>query len=74
MIDVPVKREAHHENLFDFCKSKRKGLDNLNLENFEQPIIEVSKLPGILNNLNPTSKLPCNPSKSPAKCTDSLFC
>ena len=71
MTDALVKREAHHENLFDFCKSKRKGLQSL--EKFDQPIIEVSKVPAIQNHLNPTSKPPCNPSKSPAKCMNPLF-
>ncbi|KDR83836.1 hypothetical protein GALMADRAFT_150895 [Galerina marginata CBS 339.88] len=58
-------REASYENLFDFCKSKRKGLETL--KNFEQPIVEVSKVHSVLNHLNPTSKPPSNSNKSPAK-------
>ncbi|KAF8974226.1 hypothetical protein BDZ97DRAFT_3979 [Flammula alnicola] len=58
-------REASYENLFEFCKSKRKGLETLS--NFEQPIIEVAKVHAILNHLNPTSKPPSSSNKSPAK-------
>ncbi|KAF8165429.1 hypothetical protein B0H34DRAFT_689150 [Crassisporium funariophilum] len=59
------QREAHYENLFEFCKSKRKGLDSLT--NYKQPVIEVAKVPAILNHLNPTFKLPSDALKYPAK-------
>ncbi|PPQ92348.1 LOW QUALITY PROTEIN: hypothetical protein CVT25_008698 [Psilocybe cyanescens] len=59
------RREASYESLFDFCRSKRKGLETLS--DFNQPIIEVAKVHSIINNLNPTSKAPASTSKSPAK-------
>lgn len=62
-IDSP--RESNYPNLFEFCKAKRKGLETLT--NFNQPIIEVSKVQPILNHLNPTSKPPSSTSKSPAR-------
>ncbi|KAF8913820.1 hypothetical protein CPB84DRAFT_1832684 [Gymnopilus junonius] len=58
-------RETSFANLFEFCKSKRKGLENLS--NFEQPIIQVTKVHAILNHLNPTSRPSSSSSKSPAK-------
>ncbi|KAF8192504.1 hypothetical protein BJ912DRAFT_263253 [Pholiota molesta] len=57
-------REASYDNLFHFCKIKRRGLETL--EDFTQPIIEVAKCHTIMNHLNPTSKPPSN-NKSPAK-------
>ncbi|KAH9482923.1 Dicer-like protein 1 [Psilocybe cubensis] len=59
------RREMSYESLFHFCKSKRKGLETLS--DFNQAIIEVSKVPAILNNLNPISKAPVSTAKSPAK-------
>lgn len=61
-----TQRESNYPNLFEFCKAKRKGLETLT--NFDQPIIEVSKVQPILNHLNPTSKPPSSTSKSPARC------
>jgi endoribonuclease Dicer len=61
-----TQRESNYPNLFEFCKAKRKGLETLT--NFDQPIIEVSKVQPILNHLNPTSKPPSSTSKSPTRC------
>ncbi|KAF9469115.1 hypothetical protein BDZ94DRAFT_1208489 [Collybia nuda] len=62
-LDSP--REAEYESLVDFCKARRKGFEGL--KDYDQPIIEVSKIPASLNHLNPVSQLPSESSKSPAK-------
>ncbi|KAJ3502176.1 hypothetical protein NLJ89_g9005 [Agrocybe chaxingu] len=62
-LDSP--REARYLSLFDFCKAKRKNLEEL--KNYSQAIIEVSKVSAVLNHLNPTAKPPSNSTKSPAK-------
>jgi endoribonuclease Dicer len=61
------QREVNYDNLWHFCRSKRKGLESLN--NYEQPIIEVTKVNAVLNHLNPTCKPSSASSKFPAKCT-----
>ncbi|KAF8897452.1 hypothetical protein BD779DRAFT_1608060 [Infundibulicybe gibba] len=58
-------REASYENLLDFCKSKRKGFDGL--RDCNQPIIEVSPLPTVINHLNPTAWSTGEPAKATAK-------
>lgn len=61
-----LQREVDYDSLWHFCKSKRKGLEDL--KNSEQPIIEVAKINAVLNHLNPTCKPPSASSKFPAKC------
>ncbi|KAF9534830.1 hypothetical protein CPB83DRAFT_901776 [Crepidotus variabilis] len=58
-------REINFDSLWDFCKSKRKGLETL--KNNDQPIVEVAKIHAVLNHLNPTTKPPSGSSKFPAK-------
>jgi endoribonuclease Dicer len=63
---IPLQREAEHDSLLDFCKARRKNFDGL--QDYGQPIIEVSKVPSILNRLNPTSRELTSSMKVPAKC------
>ncbi|KAF9569018.1 ribonuclease III [Agrocybe pediades] len=63
-IDSP--RETRYKNLFEFCKSKRKGLTTLT--DLEQPIVEVTKIDPVMNHLTPSSKPPAAASpKFPVK-------
>ncbi|KAI0939123.1 hypothetical protein AcV5_000626 [Taiwanofungus camphoratus] len=52
-------REAGYDNLIEYCRARRKSFEGL--KNYNQPIIQVSPAPAIVNNLNPT----CKPSVSP---------
>ncbi|KAF5387826.1 hypothetical protein D9615_000336 [Tricholomella constricta] len=47
-------REAAYDSVLAFCQARRKGFEGLQDEN--QPLIEVSPLPSVLNRLNPTSR------------------
>lgn len=60
------QREAEYENLVEYCKGRRKGFEGL--KDYDQPLIEVSKVPAVLNRLNPTSRPMTESTKSPAKC------
>ncbi|EGO27424.1 hypothetical protein SERLADRAFT_446652 [Serpula lacrymans var. lacrymans S7.9] len=58
-------REAAYPNLLEYCKSRRKGLDCL--VDQEQPLIEVSKTPGLSNHLSPTFRPLTTSAKASAK-------
>ncbi|KAH9947264.1 hypothetical protein B0H21DRAFT_345297 [Amylocystis lapponica] len=58
-------REAGYANFVEHCKARRKGFEGL--KNYDQPMIEVSLVPSVVNNLNPTSAPSIPASKTPAK-------
>ncbi|TFY77295.1 hypothetical protein EWM64_g6716 [Hericium alpestre] len=58
-------REAEYENLVEYCKARRKGFEGL--QNYDQPLIQVERVPPILNKLNPTTKPIIPSTKPPAK-------
>ncbi|GLB33718.1 putative PAZ domain containing protein [Lyophyllum shimeji] len=60
-LDSP--REAGYDNILAYCAA-RKGFEKLQDEN--QPLIEVSTIPAVLNQLDPTSR-PCGSTKLHAK-------
>ncbi|KAF8076296.1 hypothetical protein FPV67DRAFT_1471163 [Lyophyllum atratum] len=62
LMDSP--REAGYDNLLAFCKA-RKGFEGLRDEH--QPLIEISTVPAILNQLNPTSRPLSSSTKLHAK-------
>jgi endoribonuclease Dicer len=47
-------KDAKYENVFEWCKAKRKGFEGL--VDYTQPLIEVSNLPAIINRLQPTAR------------------
>lgn len=62
-----TQREDGFDNFLEYCKARCKdfqGLDDVN-----QSMIEVNVVPGIVNNLHPTSAPPTPPAKLPLKCT-----
>lgn len=61
-----LQREANYENLVEYCKARRKGFEGL--KDYTQPLIEVSKVPGVMNHLTPGSQSMTTSSKAPAKC------
>jgi endoribonuclease Dicer len=67
---VPIlivsQRESNYDNFVEYCKARRKGFEGL--QKYDQPLIEVSKVPTVLNHLNPTSRPVTTSTKSPAKC------
>ncbi|KAG6891279.1 hypothetical protein C0992_009471 [Termitomyces sp. T32_za158] len=58
-------REAAFENILEFTKARQKGFEDL--QDVNQPLIEVTTIPAVLNQLNPTSR-PVAQLKSPVKC------
>ncbi|KAF9006465.1 hypothetical protein BDQ17DRAFT_1351795 [Cyathus striatus] len=50
-VDGP--REQPYESLLDSCRKRRKGFEGLKDNN--QPILEVCKVPALVNHLNPSS-------------------
>ena len=61
-----MQREAEYDSLLGFCKARRTNFEGL--YDYGQPIIEVSKVPNMLNRLNPTSRELTPSTKIPAKC------
>ncbi|KAG5644065.1 hypothetical protein DXG03_009155 [Asterophora parasitica] len=57
-------REALFDSILAHCKARRKGFEGLRDEN--QPLIEVTSLPPVLNQLNPASR-PSTTTKLQAK-------
>lgn len=66
-----AQREASYENLVEYCRARRKGFEGL--EDYTQPLIEVSYVPVVANHLNPTSRPVAESKKNPAKCRPALF-
>lgn len=64
---ILIQREAEYDSLLDFCKARRKNFQGL--LDYGQPIIQVSKVPNMLNLLNPISRELTSSMKAPAKCT-----
>ena len=60
------QRESNYDNLVEYCKARRKGFESL--QKYDQPLVEVSKVPAVQNHLNPTSRPATTSTKSPAKC------
>ncbi|KAI1792952.1 hypothetical protein LXA43DRAFT_1003961 [Ganoderma leucocontextum] len=58
-------REDGYENFLEYCKARCKEFQGL--EDVNQPMIEVNVVPGIINNLHPTSAPPTPPAKAPLK-------
>ncbi|KAJ8501426.1 hypothetical protein ONZ51_g579 [Trametes cubensis] len=58
-------REAEYPNFLEYCKARRKDFEGL--EDEKQPMIEVSAVPGVLNNLHPMSAPQTPPAKAPLK-------
>ncbi|TBU32155.1 hypothetical protein BD311DRAFT_655259 [Dichomitus squalens] len=58
-------REAGYQNFLEYCRARCKDFQGLEDEN--QPLIEVSAVPGVINNLHPTSAPPTPPAKAPLK-------
>ncbi|KAF6762700.1 hypothetical protein DFP72DRAFT_1060951 [Ephemerocybe angulata] len=48
---TPTEREAEHDSYLAFVEANRKGFEGL--EDNEQPLLEVDKVLGAVNNLNP---------------------
>ncbi|PIL36734.1 Dicer [Ganoderma sinense ZZ0214-1] len=58
-------REDGYDNFLEYCKARCKEFQGL--EDVNQPMIEVNVVPGIVNNLHPTSAPPTPPAKLPLK-------
>ncbi|KAM5532423.1 hypothetical protein V8D89_013917 [Ganoderma adspersum] len=58
-------REDGFDNFLEYCKARCKEFQGL--EDVNQPMIEVNVVPGIVNNLHPTSAPPTPPAKLPLK-------
>ncbi|KAI0049624.1 ribonuclease III [Auriscalpium vulgare] len=58
-------REAGFENFFEYCKANRKDFDSL--KDYDQPLIEVERVPPVLNRLHPSSKPTAESPKAPAR-------
>ncbi|KIJ70179.1 hypothetical protein HYDPIDRAFT_78543 [Hydnomerulius pinastri MD-312] len=58
-------REAEYANLVEYCKARRKGFDGL--QDYTQPLIEVSKVAGVTNHLNPIFRPLTGPAKAAVK-------
>jgi endoribonuclease Dicer len=61
-----MQREAEYGSLLGYCKARRKNFEGL--QDYRQPIIEVSKVPYVLNRLNPTSRELTPSMEMPTKC------
>ncbi|PPQ64716.1 hypothetical protein CVT24_008343 [Panaeolus cyanescens] len=62
---VDSQRERNYENLFAFCKAKRKNLEGL--KDYAQPIIQVNRFLPVANHLNPATKTNTETGRAPAK-------
>ncbi|KAI0676824.1 hypothetical protein C8Q78DRAFT_48178 [Trametes maxima] len=58
-------REAEYPNFLEYCKARRKDFPGL--EDEKQPMVEVTAVPGVVNNLHPMSTPPTPPAKAPLK-------
>ncbi|KAI0751319.1 hypothetical protein C8Q80DRAFT_1098350 [Daedaleopsis nitida] len=58
-------READYASFLEYCKARLNNFQGI--EDEKQPMIEVSAVPGVINNLHPTSAPPTPPAKSPLK-------
>jgi len=58
-------REKDYENLLEYCRARRKGFQGL--RGNKQPLIEVSRAPIVVNNLNPSSVPMGDPKRHYAK-------
>ncbi|KAH7887826.1 hypothetical protein F5I97DRAFT_1952052 [Phlebopus sp. FC_14] len=58
-------REAGYANFVDYCKARRKGFEGLH--DYDQPLIEVSKVAGVTSHLNPIIKPFTEHTKTAAK-------
>ena len=65
------QREKDYENMLEYCKARRKGFTEL--QNVNQPLIQVDQVPSVVNSLNPSSRPPAETKRSPAKCTQLFF-
>jgi endoribonuclease Dicer len=67
---IDFQREEGFKSYLDYCKERVKGFHGLNDET--QPLIEVSLVPPVLNNLAPTAMIipPSNKTTSRSKCAD----
>ncbi|KDQ07466.1 hypothetical protein BOTBODRAFT_180654 [Botryobasidium botryosum FD-172 SS1] len=63
--DSLASREATYDNLLEYCKARRKGFEGLQDEN--QPLIEVDRVPALINRLNPSFRPIAIPKKAAAK-------
>ncbi|KAF7966789.1 hypothetical protein HWV62_36991 [Athelia sp. TMB] len=59
-------REFEYGSFLEYCKARRKGFEGL--QKHDQPLLEVARVPTILNNLNPTSRPATLALKVPVKC------
>ncbi|KAI0366397.1 hypothetical protein BV20DRAFT_1002477 [Pilatotrama ljubarskyi] len=58
-------REAEYPNFLEYCKARRKDFPGL--EDEKQPMVEVTAVPGIVNNLHPMSAPPTPSPRPPLK-------
>ncbi|KAI0069087.1 ribonuclease III [Artomyces pyxidatus] len=58
-------REAAYGNFEEYCKARRNGFEGL--KTYDQPMIEVERVPPVLNRLDPGSKPLPESLKAPAK-------
>ncbi|KAH7916192.1 hypothetical protein BJ138DRAFT_996390 [Hygrophoropsis aurantiaca] len=58
-------RESGFANLVEYCKARRKGFEGL--QDYKQPLIEVSKVASTSNYLNPVFKLMPESAKAGAR-------
>lgn len=58
-------REAGYSNFVEYCKARRKGFDGL--RDYQQPMIEVAKIAGVSNHLNPVFQPLAVPTRAGAK-------
>ncbi|KAG6918931.1 hypothetical protein DXG01_010586 [Tephrocybe rancida] len=68
-LDSP--REAAFDSLLEFTKTRRKDFEEL--QDVNQPLVEVITIPAVLNQLNPTSR-PAPLPKTHAKCKLPFLC
>ncbi|KAF5317594.1 hypothetical protein D9611_014873 [Ephemerocybe angulata] len=74
---TPTEREAEHDSYLAFVQANRKGFEGL--EDNEQPLLEVDKVLGAVNNLNPRVREFVASSKAVARylipelCANSLY-
>ncbi|KAI6034220.1 hypothetical protein BKA83DRAFT_87233 [Pisolithus microcarpus] len=57
--------EAGYSNFVEYCKARRKGFDGL--RDYQQPMIEVAKIAGVSNHLNPVFQSLAVPTRAGAK-------
>ncbi|KAI6047271.1 hypothetical protein EDC04DRAFT_2622522 [Pisolithus marmoratus] len=59
-------REAGYGSFVEYCKARRKGFESL--QDYQQPMIEVTKITSVSNHLNPVFKPLAEPARAVAKC------